>query len=132
MNRFRSVGVRLSLGLLVVVAVALALAAYVLLEWLSFIHEHKGLPVTPWNPGLGLLFALMVLGGARYAAVLFAGAIVAEIAVLRSSLSWPVIVGVAAIIACGYGVVATVARRYLRLDVGLNRLRDMVEQFRGD
>jgi len=106
-------------------AVALALAAYVLLEWLSFIHEHKGLPVTPWNPGLGLLFALMVLGGARYAAVLFAGAIVAEIAVLRSSLSWPVIVGVAAIIACGYGAVAAVARRYLQLDVGLNRLRDM-------
>jgi len=106
-------------------AVALALAAYVLLEWLSFMHEHKGLPITPWNPGLGLLFALMVLGGARYAAVLFAGAIVAEIAVLRSSLSWPVILGVSAIIACGYGAVATVARRHLRLDIGLNHLRDI-------
>ena len=106
-------------------AAAVVLVAYVLLEWLSFIHEHKGLPITPWNPGLGLVFALMVLGGARYAVVLFAGAIVAEIAVLRSSLSWPVILGIAAIIACGYGAVAAMVRRRLRLDVGLNHLRDI-------
>jgi signal transduction histidine kinase len=106
--------------------IALAVVtAYVLLEWLSFIHEHKGLPITPWNPGLGLLFALMVLGGPVYAAVLFAGAIAAEIAVLRSNLSWPVIVGISGIIAMGYGAVATIARHNLRLDVGLNHLRDV-------
>ena len=76
-----------------------ALAAYVLLEWASFIHEYKGLPITPWNPGLGLMFALMVLGGPRYAVLLFAGAILAEIAVLRSSLAWPLILAISAIIA---------------------------------
>lgn len=106
--------------LLVTVAVV---ATYVLLEWLSFIHEHKGLPITPWNPGLGLMFALMVLGGPIYAVVLFAGAIAAEIAVLRSNLSWPVIVGISGIIAAGYGAVATIARG--NLDVGLNHLRDV-------
>ena len=36
------------------------LTAYVALEWVSFIHEYKGLPVTPWNPSLGVVFALMV------------------------------------------------------------------------
>ena len=77
-------------------------------------------------PGLGLVFGFMVLCGARYAAVLFAGAVIAEIAVLRSNLWWPIILGLAAIIAAGYGLVAKVARSYLRLDVGLNRLRDVV------
>ena len=43
------------------------------LEWVSFIHEHKGVPVTPWNPGLGVAFALLVLGGPAYGLVLFAG-----------------------------------------------------------
>jgi signal transduction histidine kinase len=101
-------------------------AAYVLLEWVSFIHEYKGVPITPWNPGLGLVFGFMVLCGARYAVALFAGAVIAEIAVLRSNLWWPIIVGLAAIIAAGYGLVAKVARSYLRFDVGLNRLRDIV------
>lgn len=104
---------------------AAVLAGYVLLEWVSFIHEHKGLPVTPWNPGLGLVFAFMVLGGPRYMAVLFLGAMAAEVAVLRSGLSWPVIVAISAIIAGGYGAVAMVVRRYLRIDIGLNYLRDV-------
>ena len=54
------------------------------------------------------------------------GAVIAEIAVLRSNLWWPIILGLAAIVAVGYGLVAQVARAYLRLDAGLNRLRDVV------
>src|SRR5438046_1532470 len=62
------------------------LAAYLILEWVSFIHEYKGLPITPWNPGLGVVFALMIFGGSRYGIVLFAGIILAEILVLKSKL----------------------------------------------
>jgi two-component system sensor kinase FixL len=102
------------------------IAAYVLLEWVSFIHEYKGVPITPWNPGLGLVFGCMMLSGARYSAALFVGAVIAEIAVLHSNLWWPIILGLAAIIAAGYGLVAKVARSYLRLDAGLNRLHDVV------
>jgi len=102
------------------------IAAYVLLEWVSFIHEYKGVPITPWNPGLGLVFGFMVLSGARYAAALFTGVVIAEIAVLHSNLWWPIILGLAVIIAAGYGIVAKVAGGYLRLDAGLNRLRDVV------
>jgi integral membrane sensor domain MASE1 len=101
------------------------LAAYVVLEWVSFIHDYKGLPVTPWNPGLGAVLALMILGGAPYAVVLFAGVLIAELVVLKSSLDWPVVLGIAAIISGGYGGVAAIARKNLRLDVGLNRLRDV-------
>jgi two-component system sensor kinase FixL len=102
-----------------------AVGAYVLLEWLSFIHEYKGVPITPWNPGLGLILAFMILFGARFAVVLFAGAVIAEVAVLRSNLPWAVILGIAAIITVGYGLVAKLARDNLRLDAGLNRLRDV-------
>jgi two-component system sensor kinase FixL len=102
------------------------LAAYVALEWVSFIHEYKGLPVTPWNPGLGALVALMILSGVGYALVLFAGVLIAEFVVLKSSLHWPIVVGIAAIIAGGYGAGAAVARKTLRLDVGLQRLRDVL------
>jgi two-component system sensor kinase FixL len=99
------------------------LIAYIALEWISFIHEYKGLPVTPWNPGLGVVFALMLYSGARYGVVLFVGVLIAEIAVLRTNLPWPFIIGVATIIAVGYGAVAFVVRP--RLDVGLNHLRDV-------
>jgi signal transduction histidine kinase len=101
------------------------LVAYVALEWLSFIHEYKGVPITPWNPGLGAVFALMLFAGARYGLVLFAGVIIAEIAVLGSSLSWPIIIGIAAIIALGYAVTAAVARRMLGFDPGLDHLHDV-------
>ncbi|TMK17205.1 MAG: hypothetical protein E6G75_09850 [Alphaproteobacteria bacterium] len=101
------------------------LAAYVILEWISFIHEYKGLPITPWNPGLGVVFALMVFAGSRYGIVLFAGVVLAEILVLKSKLEWPIILSIAAIIAAGYGVVALVLRKHFRIDIGLNHLSDV-------
>jgi signal transduction histidine kinase len=107
------------------------LAAYVLLEWLSFIHEYKGVPVTPWNPGLGAIFALMLFAGARYGVVLFVGVVIAEIAVLRSSLSWPIIIGIAGIIAVGYAAMTVIARRVLAFDAGLNHLRDVLQLLLG-
>ena len=102
------------------------LLAYVVLEWISFIHEYRGVPVTPWNPGLGVVFALMVLSGPRYGAVLFAGVVIAETTVLQTKLQWPIILGIAAIFTIIYGTVATVARKHLQLDVGLYHLRDVV------
>jgi signal transduction histidine kinase len=101
------------------------LAAYVILEWVSFIHEYKGVPITPWNPGLGVVFALMVFAGSRYGIVLFAGVVLAEILVLKSKLEWPIILSIAAIIAAGYGVVALVLRKHFRIDIGLNHLSDV-------
>jgi len=108
------------------ITAGLFLAAYIVFEWISFIHEYKGLPITPWNPGLGVVFALMIAGAKRYALVLFGGVVLAEILVLNSNLEWPVILGIAAIIAVGYGAVASVLRRYFRIDTRLNRLRDVV------
>jgi two-component system sensor kinase FixL len=102
------------------------LGLYVALEWLSFIHEYKGVPITPWNPGLGVVFALMILAGPVYAAVLFVGVVIAENLVLKTNLQWPIILGVAAIIAAVYAGATILARRAFRLDVSLVHLRDVI------
>lgn len=109
-----------------IAAALLFLALYVALEWLSFIHEYKGVPITPWNPGLGALFALMIFAGPAYAVVLFAGVAIAETLVLKTNLQWPIILGVAAIIAAVYAGATILARRVFRLDVSLVHLRDVI------
>jgi signal transduction histidine kinase len=108
-------------------SVPLALVGgYVALEWLSFIHEHKGLPITPWNPGLGLVFALMLVRGPRYGGVLFFGVLVAEFLVLQTRLHPVLVLGVALIISCVYSGAAALARRQPRLDLGVRDLRDIL------
>lgn len=102
------------------------LLAFVGFEWLSFMHEYKGVPVTPWNPGLGILFAGIMLNGAVYGLVLFTGVVIAETVVLRTGLAWPLIVVIAVVIAISYTTAAFVARNYLRLDIRLNSLRDVL------
>jgi signal transduction histidine kinase len=108
-----------------VTAVALLLA-YVGLEWVSFIHEYKGVPVTPWNPGLGVAFAVLVLRGAAYGVVLFAGVLIAEIFVLRTELAWPVIAAMATCVSASFTAAAVFARLRLRLDIGLAHVRDVI------
>ncbi len=102
------------------------LCLYVALEWVSFIHEYKGVPITPWNPGLGVVFALMIFGGPIYAFVLFAGVVISETLVLKTNLQWPIILGIAAIIASVYAGATLLARTRFRLEVGLLHLRDVV------
>jgi len=102
------------------------LATYVALEWASSFHEYKGLLITPWNPGLGVLFALIVLAGVAGGFVLFAGIIVAEIFVLQSQREWLVIITIATITASSYTLAAAAARRYLRLGAGLTHLHDVL------
>ena len=58
-------------------------SVYVVLEWTSFIHEHKGVPVTPWNPGLGVAFGVIVLRGPAYGLVLLVCVLIAEISCCR-------------------------------------------------
>ena len=100
--------------------------AFVVLEWLSSIHEFMSVPITPWNPGLGVVFAFMLLRGPLFAFVLFAGMIAAEWVVVRTELQWPIIVAIAAIISLVYGGAALVIRRALHVDAGLYQLRDIV------
>ena len=104
----------------------LYLAAYIILEWASFIHVHKGLPITPWDPGLGVAFALMIRGGPLGGLILFAGMVIAETLVLQNDVGWPIDIGVAAITATSYASIAALVQRYFRIDADLTHLRDVL------
>jgi integral membrane sensor domain MASE1 len=104
----------------------LYLAAYIILAWASFIHVHKGLPITPWDPGLGVAFALMIRGGPLSGLILFAGMVVAETFVLQKDVDWPIDIGVAAITALSYTSVAALLQRYFRIEADLTHLRDVL------
>jgi len=99
---------------------------YVALEWVTYSHEYQGVPVTPWNPGLGVAFGLIVLRSAVYGLALFAGVVVAEIFVLNTHLTWSAMLGVAVVVAASYTAAAAVARRRLRLDVAMDHVRDVL------
>ena len=99
---------------------------YVVLEWISFIHGYKGVPITPWNPSLGAILALMVLAGSQGAFVLFAGVLCAEIFVVKSDLEWPIVIGIGASTSLSYALVIEVLRRYLHFDASLSHLRDVL------
>ena len=46
-------------------------AAYPLLDWLSYVEPFEGLDITPWNPQVGLSFPLVLLFGRRTIPFLF-------------------------------------------------------------
>ncbi len=99
---------------------------YVGLEWVTYSHEYQGVPVTPWNPGLGIAFGLIVLRSAAYGLALFSGVVLAEVLVLRTDLAWSAILVIAVVVAASYTVAAGVARRRLRLDVAMDHVRDVL------
>jgi two-component system, LuxR family, sensor kinase FixL len=102
------------------------LMIWVLLDWASFIHGYKGSLITPWDPGIGILFALIVRGGIFHGLPLLAGIICAEFIVRQATLGVPMTLISAAVIASTYTTAAIIARYHFRIDVELTRLRDIM------
>jgi len=108
------------------VTVGLYLAAYIALDWVSFIHPLHGVEVTPWSPPAGLSLALLLARGLAYApAVLLADLLSTSVV---SSVSVPPSVALvsSAVVTAGYAGCATALRYGLRFDARLSRSRDMV------
>ena len=99
--------------------------AYVALEWISEVHEHQGLPVTAWNPGLGLVFAAMIVRPVTGFIALFLGMVLAEVLVVHSVLEPAAITVLASVSGGGYAVFAWLARVGFRLDPRVERQRDI-------
>jgi two-component system, LuxR family, sensor kinase FixL len=102
------------------------LMIWVLLDWASFIHGYKGSLITPWDPGIGILFAVIVRGGIFHGLPLLAGVICAEFIVRRVTLGVPMTLISAAVIASTYTTAAMIARSHFTIDVALSRLRDIM------
>src|SRR5215471_11468009 len=62
------------------------LAGYVLLDWISFIEPYAHFNITPWNPGTGLSFALVLLFGRRMIPFLFIGTLLSDLIQIQPPL----------------------------------------------
>jgi signal transduction histidine kinase len=105
--------------------VGLLIVVYILLEWFSLQQEFRGLPVSPWNPGLGVLFAFMLARRLSYGWVLFAAIIVAEFALLDTSSPLLTVALIAAISSIIYTVAAAAIRGIVRDGLEFDRIRDV-------
>jgi signal transduction histidine kinase len=119
-RRYAAQTVRSSRLLREVAGVVVFVALFLGLEWLSFLHEQGGYSVTPWNPGLGVAFAMIVYRGVPYAIALFVAVLLAEVFVFHSGLSWAVMLTLSGAVACSYSVAAIAARRWLSIDSPLD------------
>jgi signal transduction histidine kinase len=88
------------------------LAAYVALDWISYIQPVGSFPITAWNPPPGLSVALLLVHGARYGGWLFVAALAAELLVRGvGEPPWTAVVA-AALPALAYSAAAAVLRRF--------------------
>ncbi len=64
------------------------LVAYALLDWISFIEPYAHLGITPWNPGTGLSFVLLLLFGQRMFPFLLVSPLLADLVHQQFALPW--------------------------------------------
>ncbi len=99
---------------------------YVALDWMSVIEPFGELGITPWNPPAGLLFALLLLRGARYVLPAFGAVVLADL-LLRGGATTPfATLASALIIALGYGWAAMYLRERRRISSRLDSHHDLL------
>lgn len=106
---------------------AVYLAAYAGLDWISLIGPYAHLGITPWNPGTGLSFALVLLFGLRMIPFLLVSPLLADFVNQQFTMPWAVEALTAALLGGGYSLaVAALLRPQVRFDPALGSMRDLV------
>ena len=102
------------------------LAGYVLLDWVSFIHPFAPFGITPWNPGTGLSFVIVLLFGRRMIPYLFLAPLLSDLVNLQMPLPWSIEFLSAAVIGGGYAAALMFLQHpALRFDPALRTLRNL-------
>ncbi|NUB13278.1 hypothetical protein GAY28_11525 [Azospirillum brasilense] len=101
------------------------LAAYLPIDWLTFIHPRPSLNITPWNPPAGLYMALLLWTGARGLPMVYATLILADLVVRGHPASISSLLLSNLAIVAGYGAAAHVLRHRVAIGLALNRVRDV-------
>jgi C4-dicarboxylate-specific signal transduction histidine kinase len=103
------------------------LAAYALLDWLSFIEPYPPLGITPWNPGIGLSFVLLLMFGRRMIPFVIVAPLLAAIVQRQSSLPWSFEIASSVLVGAIYSLAALVLMRpSLRFEPALTSMRDLL------
>ncbi len=110
-----------------IVAGALYLAAYALLDWISFIEPYAQLGITPWNPGTGLSFVVLLLFGLRMIPFVLAGPLFAEALNQQLAMPWQAEILASVLVGGGYSIaLAILVRPNTGFDPALGSMRDLV------
>jgi two-component system, LuxR family, sensor kinase FixL len=103
------------------------LASYVLLDWISFIEPYAHFGITPWNPGTGLSFVLVMLFGRKMIPLLFIGPFLSDVILIRPPLPLALTSLSAVLIGAGYSLALLfLSRPPTRFDPALSSMRDLL------
>jgi signal transduction histidine kinase len=104
----------------------LYIAGYVLLDWISLIEPYAPFGISPWNPGTGLSFALVLLFGRRMIPFLFAGVMLSDLVHRPLPLPWLAELAAALLIAGGYALaLLALMHPRPRFSPALSSMRDL-------
>lgn len=99
-------------------------ACYLALDWTSYIYPLGPFNITPWNPPPALSIVWMMLGGVRYAPLVFCTIFMADVIIRHAPGGWLFSALTSLVLAGGYAAIAGSLRHFLRFDY---RLRDTRE-----
>ena len=100
---------------------------YILLDRISFIEPYAHFGITPWNPGTGLSFGIVLLFGWRMIPFLFISPLLSDIIQIQPPVPFAVTLLSAALIGGGYSTaLIALLRPLLRFDPALSSMRDLV------
>jgi len=103
------------------------LVTYLVLDWVSFIEPYAHFGITPWNPGTGLGFVLVLLFGRRTIPFLFLAPFLSDLIQIQPPLPLAVVFVSSLLIGAGYSAALIVlSRPGLRFDPKLSSMRDLV------
>jgi signal transduction histidine kinase len=103
------------------------LAAYAALDWISFIEPYAHLGITPWNPGTGLSFVLLLLFGLRTLPFLLISPLLADYFNQQFAMPWQVEILASMLVGGGYSIALTILLHpKLRFEPTLDSMRDLV------
>ena len=103
------------------------LAAYAVLDWISFIEPYAHLGITPWNPGTGLSFVLILLFGPRMISFLLISPLLADFLNQQFAMPWHFEILASALVGGGYSIALMfLLRPNLRFDPTLASMHDLV------
>jgi len=109
-----------------IVVGAVYLCAFAFLDWISFIEPYAHLGITPWNPGIGLSFVLLLLFGRRMFPFLLVSPLLADLLHQQFALPWHLEILSSILIGGGYSIALVfLMRPKLGFDPALSSMRDL-------
>jgi two-component system, LuxR family, sensor kinase FixL len=102
-------------------------AAYVALDWVSFVEPYAPFNITPWNPNTGLSFTFILMFGLRMIPLVFVSRFLADLINQEIVVPWTVEILSVILIAGVYSAALFLLKRSTtRFDPALSSMRDLV------